>query len=205
MAIRAVTRQPMRGHSLIEVVVLVMVLGALLTFCLPGLAALQRAAALRAATQRLNGLMVRCRALALMRGRASSLVFERTAGSGWRCFIAEDGDGDGVRRDDLDRGRDRILGEVLQLENGTAGLGILDGRVPDPAGRGWLDGNPDDPVRAGRGDIITFTPSSTATPSSVYLTDYHSRMRVLRVYGGTARVYQLTWSRGWSSWRRSGL
>lgn len=183
---------------------MVVLLGTALAVSMPGLAELQRAAALRAAAQRLSGLMVRCRAQAVMRGQATSLVFEQDEGRAWRCFIAADGDGDGVRHDDLERGRDRILGEVLQLEGAIAGLGILGGRVPDPGG-GWLNGNPADPVRAGRGDIITFTPASTATPSSVYLTDYHSRMRVLRVYGGTARMYQLTWRRGWPTWRRCGL
>jgi hypothetical protein len=68
-----------------------------------------------------------------------------------------------------------------------------------------LRGDPDDPVRAGRGDIITFTPARTATPSSVYLTDHHNRMRVLRVYGATGRVYSLVWRKSWSEWRRVGL
>jgi hypothetical protein len=99
-----------------------------------------------------------------------------------------------------------VIGEVLALEGVTAGLGILGGvRVPDPSGRGALGGDLSDPVRAGRGDIITFTPRSTATPSSVYLTDHHGRMRVLRVYGGTARVRSLVWRAGWPRWRRVGM
>ena len=116
--------------------------------------------------------------------------------------MAEDGDGDGVRRDDLDSGRDRIVSELLQLESGGSGLGILaDERVPDPMGNGWLVG--DDPIRAGRGNIISFTPDGTATPSSVYLTDRHSQMRVLRVYGGTGRMRALVWKKGWQRWKRT--
>jgi hypothetical protein len=172
----------------------------------PPLTEARRAAALRQVTFRLSGLMFRCRAHAIMRRRATSLLFDRDGETGWRCFIAEDGDGDGVRRDDIRRGRDRIISEILQLQGNTAGLGIISReRVPDPSGRGWLGGNLDDPVRAGRGDIITFTPRSTATPSSVYLTDHHSRMRVLRVYGGTGRVNSMVWRSGWSKWRSSGL
>jgi len=172
----------------------------------PALEELRRAAELQTVAGRLWGLMVRCRAYALMRGRATSLVFEREKGDGWRCFIAEDGDFDGVRRDDLTSGRDRVLGEVLHLEGKLAGLGILSTTtVPDPSGRGRLRGNMNDPVRAGRGDIITFTSGSTATPSSVYLTDYKARMRVLRVYGATGRVYSLVWRKGWPEWRKAGL
>jgi hypothetical protein len=172
----------------------------------PTLAEARRAAALRGVAARVWGMMVRCRAHAIMRKRATALVFERDGVSGWRCFIAEDGDGDGLRRTDLDSGRDRVIGEVLALDGVTAGLGILaDVPVPDPSGRGILGGDLQDPVRAGRGDIITFTPRSTATPSSVYLTDHHGRMRVLRVYGGTARVRTLVWREGWPRWRSEGL
>jgi type II secretory pathway pseudopilin PulG len=195
-----------RGRTVVELLIVLCVTGMLTVAGLPVLAEARRAAALREATFRISGLMFRCRAHAIMRMRATSLLFEREGGSGWRCYIAEDGDGDGVRRADLESGRDRIIGEVLHVEGATAGLGIITReRVPDPGGRGALGGNLDDPVRAGRGDIITFTPRSTATPSSVYFTDYHSRMRVLRVYGGTGRVNSLVWRSGWKEWRKSGL
>lgn len=194
------------GHTLIEMLVVLLVLAVLVAISVPALEEARRAAALNAVAGRLSGLMVRCRALAIMRGRATSLVFERTSGTRWRCFIAEDGDRDGVNRSDLARGRDRVLGDVLHLDGRAAGLGILPGiDVPDPSGRGRLAGDLDDPVRAGRGDIITFTPARTATPSSVYLTDHEHRMRVIRVYGATARLYSLVWREGWSEWRRVGL
>jgi hypothetical protein len=186
--------------------VVLCILGMMMAVTIPNLAEARRAAALQAAAHRISALMYRCRAHAVLRKRATALVFERRPEGGWRCFIAEDGDGDGLRRDDLNRGRDRIMSEVLNLECDTAGLGILQQvRVPDPLGRGRLDGNLDDPVRAGRGDIITYTPRGTATPSSVYLTDYHARMRVLRTYGGSGRVYELVWRVGWKKWQRTGL
>jgi hypothetical protein len=193
------------GHTLVELLVVLAVLAMIVAAMVPALEEAHRAAELHALAGRLSALMFRCRACAVVRGRAISLVFERE-GAGWRCFIAEDGDDDGVRREDLRRGRDRILGEVLHVEGRVVGLGILtDAVIPDPAGRGRLSGNMSDPVRAGRGDIITFTPRSTATPSSVYLTDHRARMRVLRVYGATGRVYSLVWRKGWPEWRKSGL
>jgi len=194
------------GRSLVELTIVMTITAMMAVAGIPTLTEARRAAALREATGRLWGMMVRCRAHAIMRHRSTALVFERDQSGGWRCFVAEDGDGDGLRRTDLEQGKDRVLGEVLHLEGLTAGLGILgDRRVPDPSGRGRLGGNMDDPVRAGRGDIITCTPRSTATPSSVYLTDYHGRMRVLRVTPGTARVYSLVWRDGWRKWRKVGL
>ena len=199
-------RRPESGRTLVEMLVALSVMAMMMVAGAPTLDEARRAAALRGAAGRLWGMMVRCRAHAVMRQRATALVFERTETPGWRCFIAEDGDGDGLRRDDLTSGRDRVIGEVLELGGATAGLGILrDLPVPDPDGSGRLTGDLDDPVRAGRGDIITFTPASTATPSSVYLTDHRERMRVLRVYGGTARVHSLVWRAGWRKWRNVGM
>ena len=95
------------------------------------------------------------------------------------------------------------MGTPVDLAAGGAGPGVLPGvRVPDPSGRGFLGGDPDDPIRAGRGNIITFSSRGTATPSSVYFTDFADRMLVLRIYGGTGRINRLEWRRGWTAWRQ---
>lgn len=194
------------GWTLTELVVAVAVGALLAAMTVPNLGEARRAAALRATAFRIQGLMFRCRSRAIVSQHATALVFERDANGGWRCFAAEDGDGDGVLRRDLERGDDRVLGKVVIVDPGGAGPGILrQVPVPDPLGHGWLGGDLDDPVRAGRGDIITFTPAGRATPSSIYLSDHSARMRVLRVYGGTARVRTLVWRVGWDAWRRTGL
>lgn len=194
-----------RGMSIVEALVVLVVIALFLVVSIPRLADALRAAELAAVAGKLQGLMFRCRAFAIMNQRSTGLVFERQVDASWRCFIVADGDGDGILRRDIDRGVDPVVSEILEFELAEAGLGILQGEfVPDPSGRGRLRGNPDDPVRAGRGDIITFTPESRATPSSVYLTDRRSRMRVLRVYGGTARVHTQVWRSGWLKWKRHG-
>jgi type II secretory pathway pseudopilin PulG len=193
------------GASLLEALVVVAVLGVALAVTLPTLSEAQRTAALSGATARVQGLFFRARAFSVMNGFAHAVLFERGGDGSWRCFIATDGDGDGILRRDITRGVDPVVGEVLLFEADEAGLGILGGEpVPDPNGRGLLRGDPDDPVRAGRGDIVTFTPRSTATPCSVYLSDRRSRMRVIRVYGGTGRVIVKRWRSGWPSWRDGG-
>jgi hypothetical protein len=172
----------------------------------PNLGEARRAAALAAAAGRVHGLMFRCRADAIMNQRSTGLVFERRSDGSWRCFIAADGDDDGILRRDIESATDPIISEVLEFLPGEAGLGILQGEfVPNPTGRGRLRGDLSDPVRAGRGDIVTFTPQGRATPCSIYLTDHRTRMRVLRVYGGTARVITLVWRSGWNEWRPNGL
>ena len=194
------------GMSLIEVVLVLAVLAIVVAITLPDLAEIRGAAALGAASSRLKGLLFRCRAYAILNSRATAVVFEHRDDGSWRCFIAVDGDGDGIRTRDIHRLIDPVVGEVLHLDGGGAGLGILQGEfVPDPSGRGRLRGDLDDPVRAGRGNIITFTARSTATPASIYLTDHRARMRVLRVYGGTGRVISRVWRSGWPKWRAEGM
>ncbi len=206
MADRRFSGNAESGITLVEVVVTVALLIIILAVTLPGLTEARRAAALGGASRRLQGLLFRCRAVAILNAQACALVFERRDDGTWRCFIAQDGDGDGIRRRDINRLVDPVVSEVVFFETGEAGLGILKGEfVPDPSGRGRLRGNLDDPVRAGRGDIITFTPRGTATPASIYLTDHHGRMRVLRVYGGTGRVISRVWRSGWPKWREAGF
>jgi hypothetical protein len=195
-----------RGMSLLEVVLVAAVLVIVVTTALPQLDNIRRAAALRAASSHLKGLLYRCRAYAIMNACSTAAVFEQRPDGSWRCFIAVDGDGDGIRSRDIRRQVDPVVGEVIHFESGEAGLGILQGEfVPDPSGRGRLRGNLSDPVRAGRGNMITFTPRGTASPASLYLTDHRGRMRVLRVYGGTGRVISRVWRSGWPKWRPEGL
>jgi hypothetical protein len=195
-----------RGMSLVEALLVVAVLAIVTTVVLPDLDEIRRAAALSAASSQLKGLLYRCRADAVMNRRATATVFEQRTDGSWRCFIAVDGDGDGIRSRDIRGLIDPVVGEILHFEAGGAGLGILQGEfVPDPSGRGRLRGNLSDPVRAGRGNMITFTPRGTATPASIYLTDHRARMRVLRIYGGTGRVISRVWRSGWPEWRDSGM
>ena len=194
------------GISLVEVLAMLVVLTVIVATALPGLGEARRAAAVGGASRKLKGLLFRCRAVAVLNAQATAVVFEHRDDGTWRCFIAQDGDGDGIRRRDIDRLVDPVISEVVLFEAGEAGLGILKGEfVPDPSGRGRLRGNLDDPVRAGRGDIITFTPRGTATPASIYFTDHRARMRVLRIYGGTGRVISRVWRSGWPKWRDGGL
>ncbi len=189
------------GATLPEVVTVLGLCALVMVLAAPALTRAKRAAALERATTHIRALMSCGHARAVLRQQTEALVFERHAGR-WRCFLAEDGDGDGVRHEDIRRGRDPVVGEVFELGRDEAGLGILTSiPVPDPSGRGRLRGDLDDPVRAGRGDIITFTNTGTATPASVYFTNGIDRMTVLRVYGPTGKIRTLEWRRGWTAWR----
>jgi len=160
-------------------------------------------AAMTRSVAQVHGLLVRCRAVAVLRSRPCAVVFDRQVDGSWRCYVAEDGDGDGVRRVDISDGTDPVVDKAIVIDTEVAGPGILAGAsVPDPSGSGRLGGDLGDPIRAGLGNIITFSSRGTATPSSVYFTDNSRRMVVLRIYGGTGRINRLSWRRGWSRWQQ---
>lgn len=194
------------GSSLVGSLAAIALLGLGVCMVAPVVSDARGAAALTSLDQQLRARVFRCRSEALASGVSMGLVFRQDPSGGWSVVVAVDGDDDGIRSDDLERGRDRTVGRPIRLAAGDAGPGILRGvRIPDPSGEGWLEGNLDDPVRAGRGNIITFTPAGTATPASVFLTDHRRRMRVLRVYGSTARARSRVWRDDWDGWRDTGL
>ena len=191
-----------RGQTLVEMLGMVLLIGLSAAIAIPQLGSAQRGAALRRATENVRSQLWRARAEAVNTGMATALVFDCLPGGGWRCYVCRDGDGDGVRRADLAAGRDLVVGRVLELEVGAAGFGILQGiRIPDPGGSGSLGGNMDDPVRAGSGNILTFTAQGTSSSGSIYLTDRKSSMRAIRIFGVTGRMRTLAWSVGWDRWR----
>lgn len=191
-----------RGRGLVEALVTLSLIAVVVTVTVPCLDQVLRAAALRSVAQQVSGLLVRSRVTAVVRRRTTAVVFER--GQPWQCYVAVDGDGDGVRREDLDSGRDQVIGARVRLRESHGSLGILRSEpVPDPAGGGFLAGDLDDPVRAGRGDMVSFSPLGTASPASLFFTDNRSQMRALRVYGATGRTRSLVWRSGWREWRQS--
>lgn len=195
-----------RGMTLIELVICLGLAAMVLMVAIPALGELARSAGIGSVSRMVSTRMAACRAQAVLRGRSVGLVLDKLPGGGWICYPVEDGDNDGIRRDDIRAGRDRRLEEPVKIEAYGASPGILSGeRIPDPSGRGWLDGDLSDPIRAGRGDIISFSPQGTASPCSIYLTDHRWRMRVIRVYGGTGKLHILKWRPGQSQWEPAGL
>ncbi|RLE17407.1 MAG: hypothetical protein DRJ65_22835 [Acidobacteria bacterium] len=173
---------------------------------LPLLGTAHRDAALRRATEQVRSQMWRARADAMTTGRATALVFDRLPGGGWRCAVVQDGDDDGVRRNDIATGLDYQVGRILELEADKAGLGfIADCDIPNPSGDGLLAGDLDDPVRIGSGNILTFTAQGTATSGTLYFSDGRQMMRAIRVYGITGRLRTLRWKIGCDRWRIAHL
>ena len=140
-------------------------------------------------------------------GRANAVgIALRRRGATWFVSAHEDGDGDGIRTDDMNRGIDRRIGDVQRFDDryGEASPGFLPDleslRSPPPVSQ--LLADLDDPVRFGRSDVISCGPRGTMTSGTLYMTDGRERQLALVVYGATGRLRLWEYDAARGAWRR---
>jgi hypothetical protein len=177
------------GHSLPEAVLALALMALLLTASLPALASGLSRGRVAAAAREMAGEMARLRSEAIATRRRVAL---RIAWSGGRYVYTfhADGDGDGVRSDDIAAGRDPLLLGPRDLPSRHAGVdfGLLDAAIPEvPPARGVLAPQ-SDPVRFGASDIVTFTPWGTSSTGTLYVSDGRASVQAVVLYGRTGRI-----------------
>ena len=188
-----------RGQTLLETLtVLGLALGGL-GWAIPGLQAYFQEAQLRSAAMVFQADFRRARSEAIRSNVQTAIRFEQDGDGTWDYSVYVDGDYDGVRSRDINRGIDVRVAGPYQLRSGAPGvrIGIHPGVSEIPPGRGRLD--PSDPIRFGRSNMVSFSPMGTATPGTLYLASKQLQGAV-RVTGTTARVRTLVWrGAGWSA------
>ena len=110
-----------------------------------------------------------------------------------------DGNWNGVRTADVRTGVDVKLGPSERIGDKFQGVhfGIVEG-VTAIDGGGALDAD-GDAVRLGRSDILTMTPSGTATSGTIYVRG-RARQYAVRVLGATGRTRVLEFNFGAGRW-----
>jgi hypothetical protein len=167
---------------------------------LPALAGALSRARVAAAGLDLAGELSRARSEAIASGVSVALRLT-WSGGGYSFASYADGDGDGVRADDIAAGRDTLLRGPRDVKSRYEGIdfGLLDVAIPEvPPGSGALPPHAD-PVRFGRSDIVTFTPMGTSSSGTLYVSDGHDAVVAVVVYGATGRIR--TWRFDLDSWR----
>ncbi len=136
-------------------------------------------------------------ATAVRTGAYTAIRFERRDDGRVFYSVYSDGNANGVRTADIDRGMDRRISGPYALSGGAPSVRVgINPGVPNlPPATGELSG---DPVRFGQSDILSFSPLGTATPGTFYLAGDWAQAAV-RVNGGTARVRLMLWRGG--RWR----
>jgi type II secretory pathway pseudopilin PulG len=174
------------GYTVLELIIAVtlsLTLGALAAPQLLATADDVRAAgAVRYVATRLQ----QARMEAVSRSAAVGWQFVSTT-NGYTYTAYVDGDGNGVRSQDIQRAIDPQIGAVEKLADRFAGVefGVIPGLPPvDPGAT--PPGT--DPIRLGSSNILTFTPLGTSSSGSVYVLGRHNLQYVVRILGETGKT-----------------
>jgi prepilin-type N-terminal cleavage/methylation domain-containing protein len=189
------------GYSLVELIVSLAIMGFIALVALPALGNLLRKTALRAAIERIHSLMLLTQEEAVALQKKRAIKFIREDGRAWSCAIYDDGDGDGVRNDDIAKGTDPLARgpESLISPNALATIAIDPDGLPDPDG-GRIPPE-SSPVRFNRSSLCSFAPDGSCTPGSVYLHAIGGGSAVVRCSGDGGCLTILVIDKGEKKWR----
>ncbi|MEO8259842.1 MAG: GspH/FimT family pseudopilin [Acidobacteriota bacterium] len=190
-----------RGYSLLELLfaaALSVTVGALAA---PLLFSAVDDVRVRGAVRYVSTRLQQVRMEAVTRSADVALQFARTS-AGYSFTVYVDGNGNGVRTVDIQRGEDQPIGAVEHLSDYFAGVdfGVLPGLPPVDVGSAAPD---TDPIKLGSTRILTFTPVGSSSSGSLYLLGRGNRQYVIRVLGETGKTRVLKFEPGPRRWRTS--
>lgn len=184
------------GYTLIELLITVAIIGMVASIALPNFHRMRNKMALRAAAGELRSTFHEVRMRALSRGANTGLKFEQIAGQ-WHFSAYEDGDGDGVRNDDIKKGTDKRITapRVVFPQARNITIGLLEIPVKD------ADGDlVKSPVTFNNSTICSFSPMGESTPGTIYITNRAGDLWCVRVYGASAKIRTLRYDREIKKW-----
>lgn len=119
--------------------------------------------------------------------------------SGYTYTPYVDGNGNGIRSTDIQKGTDQRIGPVDRLGDQFPGVdfGVIPG-LPAIDSGGTPPGT--DPIRLGSSNILTFTPLGTSTSGTVYLKGRRQVQYAIRVLGETGKTRLLKFDPRTRSW-----
>jgi prepilin-type N-terminal cleavage/methylation domain-containing protein len=179
------------GYTLAELLIVVAIIGMTVGVATPAFNSLRRRSAVRAAAAEIHSVFYIARMRAASRGRNSGIRFMKS-GNEWLYAEYSDGDGDGLRSDDIAAGIDRPLftpRRVLFMDHGAATIGVVSKTIPDPDGDKLTPTS--SPVQFGRSQICSFSPIGESTSGTIYLIDGLGGIYAVRVYGASAKIRTL--------------
>jgi prepilin-type N-terminal cleavage/methylation domain-containing protein len=185
------------GFTILELLFALAIAGTLTTIAVPqGLRALddfRTRAAARYLAQRLGD----ARLSAIKRALAHGLRFEAGIPD-YRITTVVDGNGNGLRTSEIQRGVDRTLTqpEALSTHFQDVVFGILGG-VPDVDGQ---PANGADGVRVGTSKLLAMNPDGTSSSGTLYVHGRERAQYAVRVLGVTGRVRVLKYDQVRRCW-----
>ena len=183
----------MRGTSLPELLVVLLILGLVFALSVPALSDLLAEEGLQTAAREVSAILTTAHARAVFQGAEVGVKWISSGGD-LVLSVYQDGNGNGVTTADIKKGVDRLVAGPYWLRGKYPGISFS--FVPgfddlDPGGAPI--GNLTDPLRFGRSDICSFSPLGKASPGSVYLSNRKRRQAAVRVTPANAKIQIFTW------------
>ncbi len=194
--------RPNHGYTVFELLVVTAIAGLVAAFTLPPLSNWVAALRVEMAAAEVAGALQMARLYAA-RSNVKVAVKFRTAPNGevtWALY--RDGDGDGVRNRDIDRGVDPLerAPRPLARLGRDVHFGFPPGEPPrDPSGRRLKRLH--DPIRFNSSDLASFSPRGTSTPGTVYITDGRYHLAAARVNNRAGKITVLRYHPLDETWR----
>lgn len=195
--------RPVRGVTLLELLTTLAILTLTTGLSSAAVYAYAGMASLRAASHEIAAVFSQARSRAVFRNIYSGVKWVARDGD-LTMEIHDDGDGDGVRNDDIDSGVDPLVFGPISVKSRwpKVSVAFLPGFLArDPKGNPV--GDLSDPIRFGTSDIASFSPVGDCSPGSVWLGDGRSRQALVRLTPGSATIGIYEWVAARRTWLRT--
>jgi type II secretory pathway pseudopilin PulG len=191
--------QVLCGYSLVELTIVVGLVATLSAITAPPLLTnlddFRTAGAVRHISARLQA----ARMEAILRSADVAMRFTAVPG-GYTYAVFQDGNGNGVRTRDIQRGIDRQLQGPERLPDQFAGVdfGTLPDLPPIDPGSSVPGGNP---IRLGSSDILTFSALGTSSSGSLYIRGQRDTQYAIRILGASGKTRLLKFDSSAQQWK----
>jgi type II secretory pathway pseudopilin PulG len=187
-----------RGYSLLELLFVVTAFMTTAAITIPSLLTSLDHYRTSGAARYVAARIQRTRMEAIGRSTQVALQFVSSASS-YSYGVYADGNGNGVRSQDISDGVDPLLSAVERLTDNFAGVNfdVLPNLPPVDAGS---EPPGTDPIKLGVGNLLSYSASGSSSSGSVYILGRRKVQYVVRVLGDTGRARVLRFDQRSRQW-----
>ena len=184
------------GVSLAELVIALAIGFVLVAFTVPTTAATIDAGRVNAAASGMASRFRLTRLDAVSRGRSTALVFDQV-GARWVFRVCADGNGNGIRRSEIQSGTDVCAADSIDVQALYPGVRVdVDATLRGPSG----EPPSADPVRFGSSNMASFSPLGSCTAGTLFLRSPMGQQYAVRIAGATGRTRVLRYDSAAGIW-----